>query len=170
LSATASLPRTLAGTASSRWVRYQSVVPWRAGPAHQHSPVQVGRPPPMTGVHHQPEIKFSMPLRVLVAASRPVVEALSFSVRRGTTFTASRAHRCSEHSGHLERTSPQTLRAFGATRMVSSPRHKLFPPDRERGTLGESYRQGPRVRLALRPQLGIPSEYPMGVKRNAEES
>jgi hypothetical protein len=42
-------------------------------------------------------------LRVLVAGPRPVVEALSLSARKGTTITASVAHRCQEHSCRLKR-------------------------------------------------------------------
>jgi hypothetical protein len=62
LSATASLPRTLAGTASSRWDRCQLVVPWFVGPELQYSPIQAGCQPSMTGIHRQPEIWPSMPL------------------------------------------------------------------------------------------------------------
>ena len=43
------------------------------------------------------------PLRGLVAGPRPVVEDLSLSARKGTTPTASGAHRCSKHSCRLRR-------------------------------------------------------------------
>src|SRR3954452_2676646 len=64
-----------AGTARSRGFRYRSVVQQLVGPALQHSPIQVSRQPPTSGVHDQPQVQAAMSLshsiRLAEHAHRP---------------------------------------------------------------------------------------------------
>ena len=62
LSATASLPRTLAGTASSRVISCRLVIQQLVRPALQDTPVQVCRELPTPGIDHQPQVQAPMPL------------------------------------------------------------------------------------------------------------
>jgi hypothetical protein len=84
--------------------------------------------------------------------------------QKGYDFTARGAHRCSEHSCRPKRPSPFALRlrASGTT-MVSCPCHKRYLR-----RLLSTRPSGPACTPAAK--LGIPREYLIGVKGNAEDS